>query len=124
VTIHLVKLCVGVDSISDLEDRIARIRRSKGKGASAQHEHVTRMRPKRSDDLLNGGSLYWVIKGMILARQKILALEPRRGEDGVARTAIVMESKLILTEASKRRAFQGWRYLEIEDAPKDLLSRN
>lgn len=78
--IHLLKLCVGVESVGDLEAHIA------ARGAR-QQVHVTRMWPKKSDELLDGGSLYWVIKGTILARQRITGFEPRRGEDGIERCA-------------------------------------
>ena len=82
--------------------------------------HVTRMWPKRDQEILNGGSLYWVFKGAILARQPIRALEEAIGEDGIRRCAIILENRLIRTYAVPRRAFQGWRYLSVEDAPDDL----
>ena len=69
---------------------------------------------------MDGGSLYWVIKGVVLARQVILGFEPRHGADGVERTAILLEPRLTLTEPQSRRAFQGWRYLSPDDAPFDL----
>jgi hypothetical protein len=111
--INLVKLCVGVDSLADLTSRIdAR--------QSTETQHITRMWPKRADELLNGGSLYWVIKGVILARQKIIALDERIGADGIRRCGIIMDARLHRTEAAPRRPFQGWRYLNPADAPRDL----
>lgn len=82
--------------------------------------HVTRMWPKREAELLAGGSLYWVFKGLILARQRILALTPREGADGIRRCAIGLDPVVHRTQARPRRPFQGWRYLTAEDAPPDL----
>lgn len=121
MTVHLVKLCVGADSVADLEDWVnRRVADNRKKGRGALHDHVTRMHPKRADELVDGGSIYWVIKGVIQARQEIKALERITGQDGVQRTAIRLAPKLILTEPQHRRAFQGWRYLKLEDAPRDL----
>jgi hypothetical protein len=82
--------------------------------------HITRMWPKREAEILNGGSLFWVFKGVILARQVITDLQERRGEDGILRCALVLNPEIIRTEAAPRRPFQGWRYLPVEDAPRDL----
>jgi len=78
------------------------------------------MWPKRAAELLDGGSLYWVFKGMILARQNVLRLDEVTGEDGITRCAIVLDPEVIRTEAVPRRPFQGWRYLEADAAPRDL----
>jgi hypothetical protein len=78
------------------------------------------MWPKREAELLNGGSLYWVFKGFILARQRVLRLDEVIGEDGIRRCGIVMGQEVVRTESVPRRAFQGWRYLTPEDAPADL----
>ena len=78
------------------------------------------MWPKRAEEVLDGGSLFWVIKGQVLARQRILALEPRQGADGIARCALVLDAQVIRTEAAARRPFQGWRYLAAEESPRDL----
>lgn len=115
--INLVKLCVGAERVEDLIDW--QIRRMAETGAPTPF-HLTRMWPRRSDDLLGGGSLYWVFKGAILARQKVLRLDERRGEDGINRCAIVLDPRVIRTESAPRRPFQGWRYLTPEDAPRDL----
>lgn len=79
------------------------------------------MWPRREAELLNGGSLYWVIKGVIQARQTILRLDEVIGEDGIRRCGIVMEPEIIRTQAATRRPFQGWRYLEPADSPADLV---
>lgn len=111
--INLVKLCVGVESVEHLQAYLdATPGRTRG--------HVTRMWPKQENALLNGGSLYWVIKGVIQVRQKIVGLEEVIGGDGVRRCEIVLDKDLIRTDAAQRRPFQGWRYLKPEDAPADL----
>lgn len=111
--LHLIKLCVGVDSVAELV------------AWNAQHEgresgHTTRMTPKRNDELLDGGSLYWVIKGQIACRQRLLELRPVRGEDGVSRCRLVLDGTIVPVVPRPYRAFQGWRYLEAKDAPPDL----
>lgn len=116
--INLLKLCVGAESF---EDQAAWIKtRVTAGGADYRPTHVTRMWPKQEAAILNGGSLYWVIKGAIQARQKILRLDEVIGHDGIRRCAIVMEPELIRTNTAIRRPFQGWRYLKPEDAPADL----
>ncbi len=85
-----------------------------------QPRHVTRMWPKREQEILNGGSIYWVIKGLIQCRQRILRLDEVRGEDGIRRCAIVLETKVHRTHTAPKRPFQGWRYLKPEDTPADL----
>ena len=82
--------------------------------------HVTRMWPKREAEIVNGGSIYWVIKGAILCRQRILRLDEFVGSDGIRRCSIVSDPELVLTQASLKRPFQGWRYLKVEDSPIDL----
>jgi hypothetical protein len=121
MTVHLVKLCVGVDSVQELKawqtERLNSLRKAGKRGELC---HRTLQAPRRRDDVLNGGSLYWVIKGFILARQGILDLRPDRKDDGTACCGIVLAEELIATRPQARRAFQGWRYLELADAPADL----
>ena len=124
MTLHMLKLCVGVDRIDELEDWIEeKIRKAKIKGKEPKLEHVTRQMPKRRDEILEGGSLYWVIKGFIQVRQPIVGLQARRGKDGIERCAIQFAPNLVQVQPSPRRAFQGWRYLEAKDAPADLGKR-
>jgi hypothetical protein len=78
------------------------------------------MWPKREAEVLAGGSLYWVIKGVILARQRIVGLEKVEGADGILRCALVLDAEVIRTEAAPRRPFQGWRYLDPAESPRDL----
>ena len=87
---------------------------------STETMHITRMWPKRQDELLNGGSLYWVIKGIVSARQQIIGLEEMIGADGIRRCGIRLDATLHRTHSAPRRPFQGWRYLAATDAPPDL----
>lgn len=114
-TLHLLKLCVGVDRPEALADWQAR----RALAGKPKFWHVTRMWPRREAELLRGGSLYWVMKGAVACRQRITGLEEVFGEDGVRRCRINLHPDLILTARSPRRAFQGWRYLESVDAPPD-----
>ncbi|MBI1218320.1 MAG: DUF1489 family protein [Rhodobacteraceae bacterium] len=115
--VHLVKLCVGADRVEDL---IEWQDQRRAEDPAWQTQHVTRMWPKRAGEVLNGGSLYWVFKGLVLARQRILRLDERQGADGILRCAIVLDPTVVRTEPQPRRPFQGWRYLATEDAPRDL----
>ncbi|MGH2339967.1 DUF1489 family protein [Segnochrobactraceae bacterium EtOH-i3] len=117
--LHLVKLCVGVDSFEDLAGWIA-AEQAAGGGQPVEDVHRTRMMPKRADEILDGGSLYWVIRGRIQVRQRILALRAETGADGVPRCAIVLEPELVPVVPRQHRPFQGWRYLAAADAPADL----
>ncbi|MCB1398288.1 MAG: DUF1489 domain-containing protein [Rhodobacter sp.] len=117
MTLHILKLCVGCESVEDLEHWQRQRARDLPGGLP---RHVTRMWPKRGDAVLDGGSIYWVIKGTVLVRQRILRLDPVEGEDGITRCALVLDPELVRTEPAPRRPFQGWRYLNAEDAPRDL----
>lgn len=124
MALHLIKLCAGADGVDDLKGRIARsVAANRKAGRGAVHSHETRMFPRRRDEILGGGSIYWVIRGVVLVRQKILDLEPCTGADGIERCAIMLDPTLVPTEAQPRRAFQGWRYLKDEDAPRDMSPR-
>jgi hypothetical protein len=121
VALNLIKLCVGCDSVKDLEDWIrTRLKDRKKRRLSREHMHRTRMVPKRAEELTDGGSLYWVIRGEILCRQRLLDVRPFVDREGVGRCHLVLEPKLVLVEPRPFRAFQGWRYLEPKDAPRDL----
>ena len=124
--LHLIKLCVGCDSVQDLEDWIKERLKARGRGSRAgrggriQRNHATRMVPKRADELVDGGSLYWVIRGEIQCRERILAVRPFVDKDGIGRCHIALDCKPVLVEPRPHRAFQGWRYLDPKDAPRDL----
>lgn len=119
--LHLQKLCVGCDSPEELrawiDQRMADRRR---RGAPQEQIHTTRMAPKRRDELLDGGSLYWVIKGVILVRQPLVDLRAVTGADGIERCELVLTPELTPVRPTPRRPFQGWRYLPAQDAPADL----
>jgi hypothetical protein len=120
-TLHLLKLCVGAENVEDLADwQAGRSAEARVRGHDPRPVHVTRMWPRRGDDLLDGGSLYWVIKGLVLVRQRVVGLEPRTGADGIRRCGLRLDPELVRTAPQPRRPFQGWRYLRPEDAPQDL----
>ena len=119
--LHLLKLAVGAESVQDMTDRIKqRLKEKKRKGGKPEHIHTTRMVPKRADELKEGGSLYWVIKGQVSARERILDIRPFVDKEGIGRCRIVLDGKVVPVEPRPFRAFQGWRYYQEKDAPKDL----
>jgi len=121
--IHLVKLCVGASGVEDLavwQEQVVRERRQLGLDDHPVHQ--TRQTPKMADELMDGGSLYWVIKGVILVRQKIHEVRNLEDVNGRSFCELALEPELILTEPQGRKAFQGWRYLAPKDAPSDLSS--
>ena len=119
--LHLVKLCVGATSIEDLAqwqaDRLAHARKSDRK---AQLFHTTFQTPKRQAELLDSGSLYWVIKGQIAVRQRLVGFGEGKKADGTPCCLLLLDPDLVAVRPVPRRAFQGWRYLTAEDAPPDL----
>jgi hypothetical protein len=119
--LHLIKLAVGCESIKELKGWVAeRMIAAKKKGLPQRHVHITRMVPKKVEDILAGGSLYWVIRGEIAAREKIVAIEPFRDGDGIGRCRLMMQPKVIAVSPRPMRPFQGWRYLTEDAAPPDL----
>ena len=121
MSLNLIKLCVGCDSVKDLEQWIReRLKDRKKRGLSREHMHRTRMVPKRADELIDGGSLYWVIRGEIACRQRLLDVRPFVDKECIGRCQLVLQPKLVLVEPRPFRAFQGWRYLAPKDAPRDL----
>lgn len=121
MTLHLIKLCVGIESVPHLVERQAwRVEQVAKSEGVKELRHRTRQTPRRGKELLDGGSIYWVIKGVVQVRQRLLGLKAVRGEDGVPRCDFVLDPQLVATRPRPRRAFQGWRYLAPEDAPADL----
>ena len=119
--LHLIKLSVGSESVATLHDwQFVRMAENEAAGRGPIYTHVTRMWPKREAELLDGGSIYWIIKGAVLCRQRIERFDERIGNDGIRRCAMVLEPRLYRTVPTPRRAFQGWRYLKAEDAPADV----
>ncbi len=116
MTVHVIKLCVGIESVEHL---IEARKKDPGNRGKDYNFHITRFKPKRAEEVLEGGSLYWVIKGSVLARQKIIGLKEVKTDQG-NKCMIMMDKEIHLTESQPRRPFQGWRYLEQSSAPKDL----
>ena len=128
MTLHLLKLCVGVTGIDDLagwiDEQQTYARRA---GQVFEQRHTTRMIPRRVaailDDPAGSGSLYWVIKGQIACRQRLIAIRPFTDSEGIGRCHLVLDPVVVPVSPRPYRAFQGWRYLEAKDAPPDLGDR-
>jgi len=119
--LHLVKLCVGCTDIADLA---AWQKKRRAEAKRRYNIHVTRSFPRRADELLAGGSLYWVIQGRIRVRQRLIGIVPHAGKDGgEPRCELRLDPKLVEVAARHHRPFQGWRYLDAKDAPPDLGAR-
>jgi len=115
MTLHMIKLSVGTDDLADMQRwQAQRLKREE------RLYHRTRMHPKRGDELLEGGSIYWVIKGLVLCRQRLTGFDRIVDKEGVPQTLLLLDPKLVATEPLPHRAFQGWRYLAPERAPRDL----
>lgn len=115
MTVHLKKLSVGSVSLDNMREWQAH-RLSAGQPLI----HPTRNWPKRREELLDGGSIYWIIKGQMQARQAIDDMIEINTGDGVARCGIVLNPQIVPIWPRKERIFQGWRYLEVDNAPQDI----
>ncbi len=126
MTLHLIKLSVGTDSIEDLAQwQAQRLRQMKQAGEKRPRLfHRTGQKPKRDAELLDGGSIYWVIRGTIQARQKLIGFGEGTRPDGRPCCLILLDRTLVPVRPAPRRAFQGWRYLDAEEAPADLSARS
>lgn len=116
--LNLIKLAVGIEDLEHLERRQTQYRNKK----TGNFEHRTRMMPQRQGDVLDGGSMYWVIRGLILVRQPILSLSEGKDEHGKPLCVIELEPRQLLVQPRAQRPFQGWRYLKAEDAPVDIAA--
>ena len=123
MSLHLLKRAVRIESVAHLA-RVQKARRDerRARGEKPVNWHFTRNFPRRAAQVLAGGSMYWIIRGEIVARQPIIALETRRRGDGRKRCAIGLAAKIIRTQPIAHRALQGWRYLGPHDAPPDLAT--
>ncbi len=123
MTTHLLRLAVGIETV----DHLAQVQKNrlkvtrKAEGRKARLRTFTRNRPRRADELTDGGSLYWVVKGVIRVRQRILGAEDAVNPEGRPRCALILDPQLVLTQPRAKRAFQGWRYYPVDNAPADLL---
>jgi len=115
--LHLIKLSVGSDSIESLA---AWQQGARARGSDGLPRHVTRMWPRRAAELLDGGSVYWVVQGFVQCRQRLVRFDEVTGSDGIRRCAFVLDPRIVPTTTARRRPFQGWRYLKPADAPADL----
>jgi hypothetical protein len=119
--VNILKLCVGVDEVSELvawqRRRLDERRRAK---QPLELYHRTRQVPKRADEVVAGGSLYWIIKGFVRVRQRIIRIDLLDPPIDTKRCAFILEPELVRTELQARRPHQGWRYLDPKDAPGDL----
>jgi hypothetical protein len=121
MALNMIKLCVGCHTPEELQEWIEfTLEDKKRRGEPAEQFHTTRMIPKRVDELTDGGSLYWVMKGGVQCRQKLLDIRPFRDGEGIMRCRLVLEPTVIRTGWMARRPFQGWRYLAPEDVPADV----
>lgn len=115
--LNLIKLAVGIEDLEHLDRRQKQTRNSAG-----NYRHRTRMMPQRQKEVLDGGSMYWVICGLILVRQPIVSLTQAKDDNGKALCVIELEPRQVLVQPRAQRPFQGWRYLKAEDAPTDIAA--
>jgi hypothetical protein len=116
--LHLLKMCVGIDDLAQL--RAVRKQRRK---TQPECVHRTRNFPRRAAEILDGGSLYWVIKGYVRGRQRIIGIRPEHDEaTGQTLCVLQLDHEVVATVLQPRRPFQGWRYLEADEAPADVAS--
>src|ERR1700730_13942624 len=121
MSLHLIKLAVGCESVRELKGWVAeRMRTAKKKGLPRHHIHITRMTPKRGEELVAGGALYWVTRGESAPREKIIAIEPFRDRDGIGRCRLVMQPRVVAVMPRPMRPFQGWRYFAAGGVSAEL----
>lgn len=123
MALHLIKLAVGIDTVEHLHERQAqRLREARVSRDDDRLRILTRNMPRRADEVLDGGSLYWVIRGQVCVRQTITGIESVAANESGRRCAIYLDPLLVRTVAKRSRPFQGWRYFEADNAPRDLFS--
>ena len=121
MVVHLLKIGVGTEDVEHLRQlQAAKMQQSRAAGQGSRLWHRTRNMPTRKEEVLGGGSIYWIIRRFIRVRQRIIGLEAVVDDDGNPRCDLILDPELIRTEPQPRRPHQGWRYLEPADAPKDL----
>ena len=120
-TVNIVKLAVGVKSVEELALIQKQFLSQLGNQAKKRFYHSTKLMPKKHESIVKSGSLYWVIKGVICARQKILEITKQEDSDGVKRCKIYLDNSIIKTTPIRKRPFQGWRYLKKNKTPADII---
>lgn len=124
MTVHLVKMAVGIESLDHLAEvqkqRRASLKAERGKAILI---HKTRNMPKREAEIVGGGSIFWIVKGFVRVRQRILGFEKGVRPDGRPVCEIRLHTKLVRTVPFAHKPIQGWRYLESADVPADLTGR-
>jgi hypothetical protein len=123
MTLNLIKLAVGVEDVDHLQElQTRRLKAAALRSKETKLFHITRNKPRRMAELIKGGSMYWVIKGFVRARQCILGVED--GIEGETRSGcgLVIDPILLRTQMMPWKPFQGWRYLEGDNAPVDISS--
>ena len=118
--VNIVKLAVGVQSVEELVLIQKRFLNQPGAQTSKGFYHSTKLMPKKHEAIVKSGSLYWVIKGVICARQKILSITKQEDPDGIKRCKIFLDNSIIKTAPVRKKPFQGWRYLKKNRTPADI----
>jgi len=125
MALHLIKMAVGIDSLDHLaavqKQRRAALKAERGKPILI---HKTRNYPKRAEEILAGGSMYWIVKGFVRVRQRIVGLERTQDAEGKPRCEIGLDPKLVRTLPMAHKPMQGWRYLEAGSEPQDFAGRS
>lgn len=122
MTVHILKMAVGVESVEHLRHiQSERLSSLKMLGDPPVLRHWTRNKPKRINEIIDGGSLYWIIKGSIRVRQRILKIESRSDIETNKKCGFVLDASVVLTIPRPARPIQGWRYLEEGSAPRDVV---
>jgi hypothetical protein len=130
MTVHLLRMAVRVESVGHLRTiQAERMKESaqtgKNKGRKKKRLYTrTRNVPKRTAELLDGGSIYWVVKRYVRVRQKILGIESATNSEGRRYCAIELDPELVLVDPRRHKAFQGWRYFRLEDVPADISAQS
>lgn len=123
MSLHLIKLCVGVDSVETLRQHVTHMAtRAKASGLPYDVGHTTRSTPTRASEIIGKGSLFWVVKGHVACRQPITDIRPFTAHDGVRRCQLILGPDVVDVEPRPRKRFQGWRYLTPDEAPPDLAA--
>lgn len=115
MALHMLKLAAGISDLAELKEMQKERRKERG-----IYAFYTRNMPKREEEILDGGSIYWVVKGQIQARQRIKGFKPIINRRGRPAVLVTFEAKLTPTHWRPHRPFRGWRYMTPSEAPKDL----